>query len=74
MGGQSRTSNISLHGCEAGQLSLIKHLLFTENLDIEADTVDYYVGEEKKVVILSLVSSQEWSGFQCRDGCLVARR
>ena len=48
-------SDIVILSAYSGQLGLVRALLVREQLDMETDTVDNYQGEEKEVVILSLV-------------------
>ena len=63
-----RASDIVILAAYSGQLMLIRKLLDKEGVKIETDTIDNYQGEEKEIVLLSLVRSGSSSiGFLSQD-------
>ena len=63
-----KTTDMVILAAYAGQLVLIKKMLDKETVKIESDTIDNYQGEEREIVLLSLVRSGSSSiGFLSQD-------
>ena len=63
-----RLSDMVILTTYTGQLQLVRRILSSHDISVETDTVDNYQGEEKEVVLLSLVrSGADTIGFMALD-------